>query len=130
MFPQRLTDRLVIRDLEPNDGPRVFSYRRHPDVARFQSWGTESVDVIQTYIRRLASEEPGTAGKWYQVGIYVRASDKLIGDCGFRVPADNVEQVEIGITLARECQGNGYATEAMRALLNYLFVELRKHRVF
>lgn len=130
MFPEINTERLVLRNLEANDGPRVFSYHRHPDVARFQSWGTESVDVIQTYIRGLASVEPGTPGKWYQVGIYLRAGDKLIGDCGFRVPPDTPEQVEIGITLAPEFQGKGFATETLRALLTYLFVDLKKHRVF
>ena len=130
MFPQRSTDRLLIRNVEANDGPRIFSYHRHPGVARFQSWGTESVDVIQTYIRGLASVEPGTPGKWYQVGIYLGEGDKLIGDCGFRVLADSPEQVEVGITLAPEYQGKGYATEALHSLLTYLFVELRKYRVF
>ena len=130
MFPQRSTERLVIRDFEPNDGPRIFSYHRHPDVARFQSWGTESVDVIQTYIRGLASVEPGTPGNWYQVGLYLRQGDKLVGDCGFRVLVEKSEQVEIGITVAPEFQNKGYAGEALQSLLAYLFVQLRKHRVF
>src|SRR5580704_16139079 len=99
MFPEIITERLALRNLEANDGPRVFSYHRHPEVARFQSWGTESVDVIQTYIRGLATVEPGTPGKWYQVGIYLRDGDKLIGDAGFRVPPDVPEQVEVGITV-------------------------------
>jgi RimJ/RimL family protein N-acetyltransferase len=130
MFSEIKTERLSVRNLEANDGPRVFSYHRHPDVARFQSWGTESVDVIQTYIRGLSSMEPGTPGKWYQVGIYLREGDKLIGDYGFRVLTDIPEQVEIGITLAPEFQGKGYATEALSALLTYLFGDLKKHRVF
>jgi RimJ/RimL family protein N-acetyltransferase len=46
------------------------------------------------------------------------------------VLADNPEQVEIGITVAPEYQGKGYAMETLRALLTYLLVELRKHRVF
>ena len=32
--------------------------------------------------------------------------------------------------MAPELQGQGYATEALRALLDYLFVKLCKHRVF
>lgn len=130
MFPEITTARLAIRNLEANDGPRVFSYHRHPEVARFQSWGTESVDVVQTYIRSLAAVEPGTPGNWYQVGIYLLDGGKLIGDCGFRVPERNLAQAEVGMTLAPEFQGKGYATEAMRALLDYLFVTLMKHRVF
>jgi RimJ/RimL family protein N-acetyltransferase len=37
---------------------------------------------------------------------------------------------EIGITIAPAFQGNGYATEALNAVLNLLFVQLGKHRVF
>jgi aminoglycoside 6'-N-acetyltransferase len=38
-------------------------------------------------------------------------------------------QAEIGFTLAPEYQGKGYATEAVRGLLNHLFVERNLHRV-
>jgi RimJ/RimL family protein N-acetyltransferase len=130
MFPEIITPRLAIRDLEANDGPRVFAYHRRPEVSQFQSWGTESVDVVQSYIRSLAGTEPGAPGKWYQVGIFLLEGGKLIGDCGFRVVKDDPEQAEIGITLAPEFQGKGYATEAVSALLHYLLVTLDKHRVF
>lgn len=130
MFPEILTQRLTIRDFEANDGPRIFSYHRHPEVSRFQSWGTESVDAIQTYIRGLAAADPDTPGKWYQVGIFLRVGGKLIGDCGLRVLESEPRQAEIGITLAPEFQGQGYATEALKALLGYLLVTLGKHRVF
>jgi RimJ/RimL family protein N-acetyltransferase len=130
MFPEIITERMAIRDLEANDGPRVFAYHRRPEVSQFQSWGTESVDVVQSYIRSLAGMEPGAPGKWYQIGIFLLEGGKLIGDCGFRVLQDDPEQVEIGITLAPEFQGKGYATEALHALLRYLFRTLDKHRVF
>lgn len=130
MFQEILTPRLALRDLEANDGPRIFSYHRHPDVARFQTWGTKSVDVIQTYIRSLAARDPEAPGPWYQVGIYLRGNDKLIGDCGFRILEAEPRQAEIGITVAPEFQRQGHASEALRTLLNYLLVTLGKHRVF
>jgi RimJ/RimL family protein N-acetyltransferase len=130
MFTEIITQRLAIRDLDANDGPRIFAYHRRPEVSQFQSWGTESVDVVQSFIRGLAGMEPGMPGKWYQVGIFLLESSKLIGDCGFRVLPDDPEQAEIGITLAPEFQGKGYATEAAQSLLDYLFVPLGKHRVF
>jgi RimJ/RimL family protein N-acetyltransferase len=64
------------------------------------------------------------------VGIYAQDGDKLIGDCGFRVATDDPEQAEIGITLAPEFQGRGYAAETLGALFDYLFVTSGKHRVF
>lgn len=130
MFPEIITPRLALRDLEPSDGPRIFSYHRRPEVARFQSWGTDSVDSIQTYIRGLAAIEPGTPGKWYQVGIFLLDGGKLIGDTGFHVLEHDPEQAEIGITLAPDFQGQGYASEALKALLSYIFTTQGKHRVF
>jgi RimJ/RimL family protein N-acetyltransferase len=130
MFDEIITDRLALRDLEPSDGPRVFAYHKHPEVSRFQSWGTESVDAVQSYIRTLPAVDPVACAGWYQVGVFLRTGGKLIGDCGFRPLAASPEQVEVGITLAPEYQGQGYAAEALRALLNFLFATLDKHRVF
>ena len=130
MFPEIRTKRLSIHDLEASDGPRIFSYRRRPEVARFQFWGTDSVDSIQSYIRALAAVEPGAAARWYQVGLYLLDNDKLIGDCGFRLLDSDPRQAELAITLAPEFQGAGYAAEALPGLLGYLFTTLEEHRVF
>ena len=40
-----LTERLCLRNLEVSDGARTFEYRSHPDIARFQSWGTQSAEA-------------------------------------------------------------------------------------
>ena len=129
MFKEIITDRLAVRDLEPSDGPRVFAYHKHPEVSRFQSWGTESVDAVQSYIRSLPPIDPDACAGWYQVGIFLRDGGKLIGDCGFRPLASSPEQAEVGITVAPEYQGQGYTGEALRALLDFLFAALNKHRV-
>ncbi len=130
MFPEIITPRLALRDLEASDGPRVFSYHRRPEVSRFQSWGTESVDSVQMYIRGLEAIQPGTPGKWYQIGIFLLDGGKLIGDVGFHVLEHDPEQAEVGITVAPDFQRQGYASEALVALLNYIFATLKKHRVF
>jgi RimJ/RimL family protein N-acetyltransferase len=55
-------------------------------------------------------------------------SSALVGDCGFHVLGSEPRQVEFGISLATEFPSQGYATEALRALLDYLLVKLGKHR--
>jgi RimJ/RimL family protein N-acetyltransferase len=129
MFEEIQTRRLTLRALENRDARRIFEYRSCPDVSRFQSWGTDSPYAIESYILGLAAVEPGTPGLWYQIGITLSTTE-LIGDCGFRVLESEPRQAEIGIALAPEFQKRGYATEALRALLHYLFVKLGKHRVF
>jgi RimJ/RimL family protein N-acetyltransferase len=128
MFEEIQTRRLMLRALENRDARRIFEYRSHPDVSRFQSWGTDSVHAIESYILELAAVEPGTPGPWYQIGITLSPAE-LIGDCGFRVLENEPRQAEIGIALAPEFQKRGYAIEALRALVDYLFGNLGSHRV-
>ena len=59
----------------------------------------------------------------------LRATGQLIGDCAAMPLADDPRQCEIGFTLAERYQGHGYATEAARLLIGYLFTVRGKHRI-
>ncbi len=71
----------------------------------------------------------GKPGTWYQLAIERRNQPGLIGDCAFQRLADDEHQAQIGFTFSRLYQKQGYATEAVHALLDYLFGELQLHRV-
>jgi len=129
-FTKIVTERLALRQLVANDAQEIFEYRSRPEVSRYQSWGVESRAEIQAQIESLAVTEPGMPGSWHQIGIVLQFSGELIGDCGFHVLETEPRQAELGISLAPKYQYHGYATEALRALIDYLFVDLSKHRVF
>jgi RimJ/RimL family protein N-acetyltransferase len=124
-----LTERLAIGRLDASDAEVLFRYRSDPEVGRYQAWEPKSVGEVQAFILDQATVELATPGRWTQLGLYDRESGRLCGDLGVHVLERDPRQVEIGITLARECQGRGLATEALRAILEYLFVTLGKHRV-
>jgi RimJ/RimL family protein N-acetyltransferase len=130
MDPTILTERLSIRRLEPRDAEAVFQYRSDPIISRYQNWEPESVAEIQDFIAGLDEICVDTPGRWYQLALCVRSSGELAGDCGIHAQAHDPRQTEIGITLAKEFQGSGLATEALRGVLGYLFNTLEKHRVF
>jgi RimJ/RimL family protein N-acetyltransferase len=122
------TQRLVLRSLRASDAERVQAYRSDPEVARFQSWDTQSLDEVHAFIaeqRALCSAEPD----WYQFAIAERSTDCVVGDLGVHILEIDHRQVEIGFTLAPDAQGQGYAAEAVRGILGHLFVALGKHRV-
>jgi RimJ/RimL family protein N-acetyltransferase len=125
-----VTERLLLRRLEPADADAVFAYRSLPEVFRYQNWEPESADDVRSLLRNLAESEPYTPGKWFQFGITLRETGTLVGDCGVQVLESDSRQAEVGITLGPGYQGQGYATEALRAVLDLLFLRLRKHRVF
>lgn len=130
MFTPIETERLRLRALNVQDAPVVHAYRTHADVARFQRWGTGSIESIEADIQAMNTSTIGTPGQWYQVGIYLRGAGKLIGDCGLRVPESDTSRVEVGIALDPTMQRRGYATEALRAFMDYLLTSLRKQTVF
>ena len=130
MFSELTTSRLVLRPLRLSDAAGVFAYRSDPEVARYQIWEPRDVKDVRCFIEGLQDREPDTPDTWYQLAITLRESKALIGDCGLRFPVNEPNQVEVGITLTRAYQGQGYATEAVKGVLDWLFVSLGKHRIY
>lgn len=124
------TERLDLAPLTGDDAPRVYEYRALPEVARYQAWVPTSLDEVRRFTERLHSVRFDTPGTWYQFGMRLRGSGLLVGDLGVNFPAGEPRQAEMGFTLAPEHQRQGYATEAVRAVLGHLFGVLGKHRVF
>ena len=66
-------------------------------------------------------------GLW---AMLLRDSEELIGDCGcFLRDVDGRNDVEIGYHVRRDLWGNGYATEAAQACMQYAFTKLGVDRV-
>jgi RimJ/RimL family protein N-acetyltransferase len=129
-FSELLTPRLALRRLRLSDCAAVFAVRSDPHVSRFQLWEPRSVEEVRSFLEGLLDLEPDTPGTWFQLAITLQDSGLLIGDCGLHFPPGEPHQAEVGITLASDHQGQGYATEALSAVLDYLFLSLGKHRVF
>ena len=72
---------------------------------------------------------PGTPGQWLQLAIERKDTGEMLGDVAFHVTKSNLHTAYLGYTLARAFWGQGYASEAVRSLLGYLFGVLNLHRV-
>ena len=57
--------------------------------------------------------------KWYYRLIVLRESDELIGSISFHGPPDGNGMIEVGLGIASERQGLGFATEALRGLWSW-----------
>jgi RimJ/RimL family protein N-acetyltransferase len=123
------TARLRLRRFTEADLPAFIAYRNDPEVARYQSWDGITEGEARAFIAAMREAQPGTPRDWFQFAIALKDSDALIGDVGLYVRGDDPRLGEIGYTLARDQQGHGYATEAVRALLDYAFATLTLHRV-
>jgi RimJ/RimL family protein N-acetyltransferase len=131
VFPRQLfSERLFLRRLEAGDAVVLCGYRSLPEVARFQSWTSFELDDARSLIDGQSGLEPGIPGTWFQWAIVERTTERMLGDCGLHCRRDDPRQMELGITLSPDCQKQGYATEALSCLLDFVFGTLGKHRVF
>jgi RimJ/RimL family protein N-acetyltransferase len=64
-----------------------------------------------------------------QFAIRLGETDELIGDIAILGDLSNGRQAMIGYTLAKHFQGNGYAFEAVTAMLDHAFGEWDMHRI-
>jgi RimJ/RimL family protein N-acetyltransferase len=103
---------------------------RDPDVARYQSWESCSLEEAQQFVESFEGLAPGVPGEWFQFAVSLTPSGPLIGDCAIRCTRSDPRQAELGFTIAKAQQGKGLATEAVRILLTFAFSTLDLHRVF
>ena len=127
-FPPSLsTARLRLRPVLPGDAAALCSYRSLPEVSRYQSRKSFGPEDAARLIDGQRDAEPGVPGTWFQLAIIETATEAMIGDCGLHCLS--AAETELGITLAPAHQGRGYATEALAAVIAFLFGPLGMHRV-
>lgn len=122
------TDRLIIRPVSPDDKLEIFEYRSDKVVNKYQGWIPDSIADVEVFIDKIANQinEPHT---WFQFVIMEKKTKKIIGDLGVHFIDDQNKQAEIGFTLNKDYQNKGYATEAVIKILDFLFRDLKKHRI-
>jgi len=124
------TERLLIRAFCDEDLAAFRTYRDDPEVARYQGWDVPYTEQqAYDFIVWAGAAQPGAVGEWYQAAVERRDTRELIGDVAFHIMKRDPRQAYIGYTFSRAQQGQGFANEAVRALLNYLFGVLDLHRV-
>ncbi|MED1203488.1 GNAT family N-acetyltransferase [Heyndrickxia acidicola] len=66
----------------------------------------------------------------YNFGIFKNENDELIGTIGlFRIFRGASQSAMIGYSLSKEHNGKGYATEAVKLVIDYAFTTLQLHRI-
>lgn len=118
------TPRLVVRDFERRDAEPLFRIVRETNIRRFmRDWSENGrtpasflswIDWLQTRSQSTNVQE----NKRYAV--VLPDSDELIGMVGMGLE-DTLGEVEAAWFLAEAHQGRGYATEAVKALAEWIF---------
>jgi ribosomal-protein-alanine N-acetyltransferase len=127
-FPTLTTDRLLLRQIRPDDAGALFSILSDEEVMKFYgSAPHRSLDDSHEAIKRALSLY--AQRKYIRWVITLQGEDTLIGSCGLHHFDEGFHRAEVGYELHREFWGRGIASEAVSAVLTYGFSELELHRI-
>ena len=127
-LPVLETPRLILRPLRRKDAEDIFSYASDPEVARYVLWEPHrSILETRNYIHCIRScYRRGLPGSW---AVEFRDSGCVIGTIGFMWYSDTNRSAEIGYSFSRAFWNLGFATEALRAVIDSVFTALDVNRL-
>jgi RimJ/RimL family protein N-acetyltransferase len=124
-----VTERLTLRTYREDDLEPTLAYYALPEVARYipyEPWTREAaVEQLQRRMRRT-----GIGGDQSALGLVVEHTGHVIGDVALWCVDDTRQRGEMGWAFRPDVTGHGFATEAVRALVDLALGHYGMQRVF
>ena len=123
------TERLILRRARPEDAAPMFrNWASDPEVTKFLTWPTHSSiavseAVIGSWIQVYEKDS------YYQWMIVLKKLGEPIGSISVVRQNERVEEAEIGYCIGRHWWHRGITTEALSAVIGYLFEEVGMNRI-
>jgi RimJ/RimL family protein N-acetyltransferase len=114
--------------MDERDVPAHYAVFSDPEVARYWSrepW-TDIAQAEESIKSTMAAREDGSEARF---GIELLATGELIGNAGLHHFFAQNRRCDIGYALASKYWGQGYVTEALRALIRHGFDALDLNRI-
>lgn len=129
-FPRLETERLLLRQVTPDDAEAIFRVFSDAEVTRYYDLAPivsqdEARAIIERWRQRFAARQ---TIRW---GITRRGEDRVLGTCG--LGGDTwlapVARADVGYDLARDCWRQGIMGEALSVVLQFAFDRAGLNRV-
>jgi RimJ/RimL family protein N-acetyltransferase len=124
------TDRLVLRPFRDSDFDALYEMNSDEGVVRWLyndvRTRAQVADLLKVKIAGAAVNAPG---EWLSAAVESSETGELVADVDLLWADEQHRSGELGFIVHPSHQGNGYATEASRPLLDWAFGNLGLHRV-
>lgn len=123
-FPKIMTERLILRNLTEDDRYDVFNMRKDTSMHEYtDTKPDEQLDDTIDYIRKINQGIHGN--KWILWGLQDKERGAIIGTVSIWNIYPSEEKAELGFGIIPAFRGSGLMTEAIRAVVDYSFKEMR-----
>lgn len=126
-----LTERLVLRPPTPQDAPAIYQAVEETLEAlqRWMPWAAQRPPFEQTLEYLAGAAQRFEAGEDFPASAFLRANGAFVLGSGLHPRNWDVPKFEIGYWCRQSMQGQGYTTEAVRALTALAFGAMGAERV-
>lgn len=125
-FPELVTERLILTQLKSDDAQLLFQLRSDPQVMQYIAKPLmQSTDEALALIEKLNNGIDQS--HWIFWSILLREKKQMIGTCCLWNFQLHNHRAELGYELLPEFHRRGFITEAISAVINFAFNELKFH---
>ena len=124
------TARLVLRPFAAEDQDPLYAFHSDPEAVRYVPYPPRTRDQVADVLRRKAANTAlRQDGDLLELAVLKADDQALIGDVLLALRSVEHQTLEVGYIFAPAAGGQGYATEAVRALVDLAFGSIGARRV-
>jgi len=120
------TNRLILRELNPNDAKKNYDLNSNPNVIKYTGNSAfKNVEEAKEFLENYQDYRLNGYGRW---AVIDKTTNKFIGWCGLKF-SEIENETDIGFRFFEEEWNKGYATESAVACVKYGFENLKLKRI-
>ena len=124
------TARLLLRRVSEQDREVEIAQQQDPQVMRYIRQPNTPEQAHETFNQMIAPwQADDEQNPWATINVEIQSSGQSVGSVAFRFESLDFAIVEIGYRFLPQSQGKGYATEAVKALVQWLIKDIGVHKV-
>ncbi len=127
-LPVLESEDLLLRKPARKDAEDIFRYASDPEVARYVLWDPHrSISETRAFISFLRSRiRAGSPSSWV---VTLKETGTVIGTIGFIWCSSENRSAELGYSFSREHWNHGYATQALKTVIDASFRSMPLNRL-
>ncbi|MGU3495641.1 GNAT family N-acetyltransferase [Xanthobacteraceae bacterium A53D] len=125
-----VTERLVLRPFIETDFSAYAAYHGRAEVYRYMFAPTPEGEALERQFAQVRTARFEQEGDFFHLAVVRRADDMLVGEVMLRLAGREARQGEVGYLFNPDHSGQGYATEAVAAIIGIGFSTFGFHRIF
>lgn len=115
------TERLLLRELNPNDAENFYKLNLNLNVIKYTGNSAfKDIDEAQEFLENYQDYKLNGCGRW---AVIEKSNNEFLGWCGLKYDK-NLDETDIGFRFFEEHWNKGFATESAQACIDYGFENL------